>query len=204
MKLLRVGLWVLVGIAAIAASALYLAAPGERSQQSRTLPGALKVGGPFQLTSHTGERFDSASLNGEPFLIFFGFTHCPDICPTTLLEITNQLNSLGDESKDLKALFVTVDPERDTAPHLAKYLESFDKRIVGLTGSAAEIQNVANQYFVKYQRVEAEEGSDPSDYTMNHTATVFLIDRKGNFAGTLSFAEKPDVRLRKLRRLLKS
>lgn len=205
LKNLRVLLWGLVAIAAVGAGYLMLhqqPLPGTTGA-NRTLPGAAKIGGPFALTSHKGDQFDSSSLQGKPYLVFFGFTHCPDICPTTLLDVSKMLTDLGEPGKDIQAVFITIDPERDTPEALGQYMTSFDPRITALTGSPEDIAKVAKLFFAQYEKVPAENSSDPKDYTMNHTATVFLMDRKGNLAGTLGYGEKPDVAKKKLARLIK-
>ncbi len=202
LKLIQLGLWGAVVIVAIVGGALYMFKGMNPTQRVAELPGAITIGGPFKLTSHKGAAFDSESLKGKPYLVFFGFTHCPDICPTTLLDVTNQMKDLGDDGRELRALFVTVDPARDTPEHLAKYLESFDPRIIGLTGTDPEIKHVAGLYRAMYEKAPTDNDAAPDEYSMNHTATVYLVDRKGRFAGTLDFQEKPDVRVRKLKRLL--
>lgn len=158
----------------------------------------VRIGGPFSLTSHTGAKLADTDLRGQPFTMFFGFTHCPEVCPTTLWEMSQALQQLGPEADQLKVLFVTVDPERDTADALASYLQSFDRRIIGLTGSPDEIRAAADRYRAYWRRIALDGG----DYTMDHTASVFLMDAKGDFFGTIAYEEQADVRLDKLRRLL--
>jgi protein SCO1 len=164
----------------------------------RRPPGAM-IGGPIRLTDQSGAPFDSASLAGKPFAVFFGFTHCPEVCPTTLYELSTDLKQLGDAAKDLRVLFVTVDPERDTPEFLKDYLANFDPRILGLTGTPDQIAGVAKSFRVFYQKVATGDG----DYTMNHTALVYLMDRQGRFFATLAYDESGETKLQKLRRLLK-
>ena len=193
LKQLRIVLWALVAIAAVSAVAyVYL----DRQNAVATTPA---IGGPFKLAASSGDVVDSEKLKGQPFAVFFGFTHCPDVCPTTLYEMSSALGKLGDEAKDLKVFFITVDPERDTAEFLKTYMTSFDPRIVGLRPSPEQLPDIAKSYRVFYEKVKTEDG----DYTMNHTALVYLMDRQGRFFGTLDYEEKPEVRLAKLRRLLK-
>lgn len=189
--------WIAAAVAAVIGAAVLL---GELRQSARntTLPGAARIGGPFTLTSHDGKRFSSDSLAGRPHLVFFGFTHCPDICPTTLLEVTNHLAELGPKADQLAALFITVDPARDTPEHLARYLSAFDKRIIGLTGTEAETDAVRKLYRAYAEKVPGKDG----DYTMNHTASVYLMDRSGALASTMTFEENEDVRRKKIARLL--
>ena len=183
-----------VADAGIAAGFLYLRSP-ERAPIHAPL--AATFGGPFTLTTTEGKPFSSESLKGRPYALFFGFTNCPDVCPTTLLEMSNALGALGMDGDRLTVLFVTVDPERDSAEHLNAYLAAFDRRIIGLTGGAADIGAAARAYHMFYEKVSTSNG-----YTMNHTATVFLIDRNGALAGTTSHEESEAVQRDKLRRLL--
>jgi protein SCO1/2 len=156
------------------------------------------IGGPFTLTTQTGATLSDADLRGKPFAVFFGFTHCPEVCPTTLWEMSEALKALGPDADQLKVLFISVDPQRDTPPFLATYLQSFDPRIVGLTGTEAEIDAVGKAYRAYWRKVPTEDG----DYTMDHTASVFLMDRQGRFAGTIAYEEQAPSRLQKLRRLV--
>jgi protein SCO1 len=192
LKTVRIFLWVVVGLVLFGGGAyFYFNRPA--------VPPALAIGGPFKLESSAGGVVDSETLKGQPFAVFFGFTHCPEVCPTTLYEMSNALGKLGDEAKDFKVFFITVDPERDTAEFMKSYLTSFDPRIVGLRPSPEELPQVAKAYRVFYEKVATSDG----DYTMNHTALVYLMDRQGKFFGTLDYEEAPDTRLAKLRRLLK-
>jgi protein SCO1/2 len=194
LRLIRVlALGAAAGVA-VAAGFLYLRSPAVTRVQ---LPAALTIGGPFTLTTPEGKAFKSEMLRDKPYALFFGFTNCPDVCPTTLLEMSNALAALGADGDRLAVLFVTVDPERDAAEHLRSYLTAFDRRIIGLTGTEAEIATVAHAYHIFYEKVPTSSG-----YTMNHTATVFLIDRKGALAGTTSHEETEAVQREKLRRLI--
>lgn len=156
------------------------------------------IGGPFRLTTQDGTMLTEADLKGRPFAVFFGFTHCPEVCPTTLWEISEALKALGPKAEGLKVLFVSVDPERDTPELLKRYLQSFDPRIIGLTGSNADIEAIAKAYRVYWRKVPTQDG----DYTMDHTATVYLMDGTGAFAGTVSYQEQSEVLIAKLGKLL--
>ena len=195
LKPARIVLWT----AALAAVAGFAAAwiIGRGLPDPGRLPLAAQIGGPFELTTQDGSRFVSTKLAGRPFALFFGFTQCPDICPTTLLELSNHLKTLGDAGARLAVVFVSVDPERDRPADLKAYLANFDARIVGLTGTAAEIADIAKAYRAVYEKVPTSGG-----YTLNHTASVYLMDARGRFAGTLSYQESPAVQIEKLRRLL--
>jgi protein SCO1/2 len=135
------------------------------------------VGGPFRLTDQNGRAVTEADFRGKTLLVFFGFTHCPDICPTTLFEISETLRRLGPDADKAAALFVTVDPERDTPAKLKDYVSSFHPRIFGLTGTRAEIDAVLKEYRVYAKKVPLEGG----DYTMDHSAVVYLMDKRGRF-----------------------
>jgi protein SCO1/2 len=157
------------------------------------------IGGSFALTDQSGKPFSNIDLLGKPYAIFFGYTNCPDVCPTTLFELSQALTSLGKEADRLRVVFVTVDPTRDTPEALGEYLTAFDPRIVGLTGSEAGIAGTAKSFRVFMQKVPAEEGDD---YTMDHSATVMLMGADGKFVGTISYGEDAEKVLAKLRRLV--
>ncbi|GEO17894.1 SCO family protein [Microvirga aerophila] len=157
------------------------------------------IGGPFKLTTQDGKPFTDENLKGKPFAVFFGFTHCPEVCPTTLYDLTQDLAALGKDADNLRVAFVTVDPARDTPELLKTYLASFDPRIVGLTGTEEEIAATAKAYKVYYRKVPTD-----SDYTMDHTATIFLMDSKGDFYGTSNFQESQDIRRGKLKKLVEN
>jgi protein SCO1/2 len=153
------------------------------------------VGGPFRLASSDGVTVDSAELEGKPFGIFFGFTHCPQVCPTTLDEMTRALQALGDEAKDFRPYFVTVDPERDTAPLLKEYVSNFDPRIKALIPTPKELPVLARAFGVVYEKVPMSDGG----YPMNHTTTVYLIehDSPAPFRGVgwlWAGGGRPDIR----------
>ncbi|MDX2287385.1 MAG: SCO family protein [Hyphomicrobiaceae bacterium] len=192
---IRLILWAAVGVAVLAGG---LILSGELARTGPGLPGAARIGGPFVLTSHTGQRFSSERLAGKPYMLFFGFTHCPDICPTTLHEVSKHLEALGPAADNLTVLFVTVDPERDTQELLSQYLSAFDKRIIGLTGTAEEIAQVTKAYRAIYEKV----ATTGEDYTMNHTATVYLFDAGGRLRSTLTWQEPEETRMGKLKKLL--
>jgi len=159
----------------------------------------VRIGGPFSLATHEGTTLDDTDLRGAPFAVFFGFTHCPEVCPTTLWEMSETLAQLDEEAAGFRVLFISVDPVRDTPELLATYLQSFDDRIVGLTGSEADIAELAKAYRAYWRKVPLENG----DYTMDHTASVYLMDAGGEFAGTIAYEEDAETRLAKLRNLLR-
>ena len=152
----------------------------------------------FRLTDHEGNAVGPDALIGRPSMVFFGFTYCPDICPTTLSDISAWLDVLGDDAKGLDTIFITVDPERDTIEAMAEYVGYFDPTIRGWTGSSDEIARAAEGFRVKFTKVATGDG----DYTMNHTASVFLYDASGSFAGTIDYHEPEEFAVPKLRRLM--
>jgi protein SCO1/2 len=169
----------------------------EAQQQSA---GKVPIGGAFRLTSQEGKPFSDENLKGKPFVVFFGFTHCPEVCPTTLYDLTQDFAALGKDADNLQAVFITVDPARDTPELMKTYLSSFDPRIVGLSGTEEEIAAAAKAYKIYYRKVPTE----GSDYTMDHSATLFLMDSKGEFYGTSNFQEPEETRRGKLRQLIKN
>jgi protein SCO1 len=139
------------------------------------------VGGPFELTDHTGRIRTERDFRGQLMLVYFGFTYCPDICPADLQAIGLALDRLGDDAARVQPLFVTVDPERDTAEHLAEYVKLFHPRLIGLTGSLDAIRKAADAYKVYFAKVPI--GKEANDYTVDHTAFIYLMDRDGNYLG---------------------
>lgn len=139
------------------------------------------VGGPFELTDQTGHLRSDRDFRGRLMLVYFGFTGCPDICPTDLQAIGLALDKLGADAAGVQPLFISVDPERDTAEHLAEYMPLFHPRLIGLTGSADATRRAADAYKVYYAKVPL--GKDGADYTVDHTAFVYLMDREGNYLG---------------------
>ena len=134
----------------------------------RTVAAPAAIGGPFQLTDQSGQTVTDKNLQGKPTLIFFGFTHCPDICPTSLFEISEVLKAMGKDADRVNAYFVSVDPERDTAAAMKDYLSSFDPHLKGLTGDPTAIAKVLSSYRVYAKKVPLKDG----DYTMDHTALI--------------------------------
>jgi protein SCO1 len=159
---------------------------------------AAAIGGPFNLIDQDGQPFSDHDLKGKTFLVFFGFTHCPDVCPTTLFEISEIMRTLGPEADRTAALFISVDPERDTPQAMKDYLSSFDPHLRGLTGDAAALAAVAKAYRVYYKKVPLEGG----DYTMDHTAIVYLMDKDGRFVSPFNMRRTADVAAAELRKHL--
>ncbi|MGB3625672.1 MAG: SCO family protein [Henriciella sp.] len=135
-----------------------------------------EIGGPFELTTHEGQRVTQEDFKGRPTLIYFGFTYCPDVCPSTLVSIGNAYRQLPDGIEPPQTLLITVDPERDTPEQLASYVESnaFPDNLVGLTGSVEDIEKVAEEFFIGFERIETPESL--AGYTMDHTSLLYLMD----------------------------
>ena len=162
-----------------------------------TLAAYYFLGGPFTLTGTDGQPFASSRLAGKPAAVFFGFTNCPDVCPTTLARLTKLRRQLGKGEDAFSIVFISVDPERDTPAEVGKYMALYDTPVVGLTGSAADIERVKKQFGVYSAKAPQPGGG----YSVDHTAAVFLMDRNGGFVSTLAYEEGDDVALDKLRRI---
>jgi protein SCO1/2 len=163
-----------------------------------SLPQVASIGGPFSLTDQNGRTVTDQDFKGRPFLVFFGFTHCPDICPTTMFEISEIIRKLGPDGDRVRALFITVDPERDTPAALKDYVSSFDPRIVAVTGDDAAIAAVAKAYRAYYKRTPLAEGG----YTMDHTAIIYLMGKDGRFVTPFSLKRTTDAAAAELRKYL--
>jgi len=190
LKYIRYISWTAVVIAAAVASWLFLSK--QFSQES------VHFSKDFALTKTDGSNIDGKEFIGRPHLVFFGFTHCPEICPTTLYEASNWMAQLGDDADKLDIYFISVDPERDTPELLSEYMSAFDKRIIGLTGTVASVDKAAKAFHVYYRKVDLDDG----DYTMDHTASVFLMKADGSFKGTIAWQENSDTALTKIKNLL--
>ena len=154
----------------------------------------------FTLQTVDGKPFGSDDLAGKPYLVFFGFTHCPDVCPTALFELSALLKDIGPAADQITPLFVSIDPERDTAELLKLYMTSFDPRIIALRGDAAQTQAAADAFSASYRKVETASDS----YTMEHTAGLFLIRADGRLQGMLDMHEPRETQLQKLKLLAAS
>jgi len=159
---------------------------------------ASAIGGPFKLIDQNGNTITDADIKGRPFLVFFGYTHCPDVCPTTLFDVSEVMRALGKDADLTGALFITVDPERDTPAVIKDYLSSFDPHLRGATGDRAAVDTVEKAYRVYAKKVPTESG----DYTMDHTALVYLMDKQGRFVAPFSLKRRPEDAAAYLRRYL--
>jgi protein SCO1 len=154
----------------------------------RAVTAASAIGGPFQLVDQSGQAITDKTLQGKPTIIFFGFTHCPDVCPTALFEMSEVLRAMGGDAGRINAFFVSVDPERDTPAIMKDYLSSFDPNLKGLTGSPEAIAEIVSGYRVYAKKVPLKDG----DYTMDHTALIYLMDRNGKFVAPFNLKRKPE------------
>jgi protein SCO1/2 len=193
---LRITLWSLVLVAAAAMGFLLMREPKLPQPTQTELPLA-SIGGPFTLVGADGKMFPSTRLAGKPFAIFFGFTHCPDVCPTTVARLTKLRRQLGAGDDAFTIVFVTVDPERDGPAEVGAYAKLFATPVTGLTGSRPQIEQVKKQFAV----FSAKAPGAGDDYGVDHTASVFLMDRAGKFVATLAPEESDTVALAKLKRI---
>jgi protein SCO1 len=193
LKRLRFILWGLVIVVGLGATGLYFLRPPER-------PVGL-FGGAFTLHTIDGKAFTEKDLPGVPTLVYFGYTFCPDVCPTTLAEVLGYEQKLAVTPDKLRFIMVTVDPERDTPDGLRQYLDAFSTDFIGLTGSEDETEAAKKAFGVFSQKVKTDEATD---YLVDHTASVFLLGRDGRFEGTISYGEDSDAAIAKIERLLKT
>jgi protein SCO1/2 len=181
---LKTGL-ALAAIVALAIVAAWVIIPPDRGPS-----GSAAIGGPFTLTDQHGRTFTSAALHGKLGRIYFGYTYCPDICPTELQTISAALDRLGKSADQVVPVFITVDPARDTPAVLARYLEDFSPRLIGLTGTPDQIAAVARAYRVYYAKAASSGGAD--DYMMDHSNIIYLMGRDGRYLTHFSLQSTPD------------
>jgi protein SCO1/2 len=200
LKNLRFFLWALVGMIVISAALLtWLVSRDEPRRESLVEPGRpMAEGADWRLLDETGSAFSPDDLPAKPTLVVFGFPHCPDVCPTSLSYVASTLQALGPQAEAVRPLFVTVDPERDTADVMAKYTDLFDPRIVGVTGAPDQVAAALKSLGAYSRKVPQDDGG----YTMDHTATMLLLDNQGRPRSTLDIHEKPEVAAGKVRLLL--
>ena len=187
----RIILWTLVVVAALAATALYVFKPP-------SLPVGV-TGTPFTLQSTKGGSFSQADLKGTPSLVFFGYTFCPGVCPTTMAGSVQWRADLAIKPEQLRTIFVTVDPERDTKDVLTTYLAAFDPNIIGLVGNADQTAAAKASFGVFSEKGQADK---TGSYLVNHTATVFLVGKNGEFEGTIDYGEDTKSAEAKVKRLI--
>ena len=153
----------------------------------------------INLVDHTGSKFVAKTIENQPSLIFFGFTHCPEICPTTLSQLSEVTERLKSKIMTTNIIFITVDPLRDTQEHLKDYMSNFNENVIGITGKIMDIKKLADNWGVFFERIS----SSKDDYTLNHTATVFMLDKKGDYKGTISWGESESSIIQKIVNLSK-
>lgn len=198
MKTFRLILWILV-----AAMALALGWLTYEWQRTETELSAKPYGVPFELVDQTGSPITEAAFRGRPTALFFGFTHCPEICPTTLFELDGWLRQVDPEGDRIGAYFVTVDPERDTPELLNAYVSGVSDRITGITGPADKVNAAVKGFNIYAKKVLVDSADPEGEYTMDHTASVFLLDAEGRFKSTIAWGENPENAVTKLENLLK-
>jgi protein SCO1 len=159
--------------------------------------GVASIGGPFTLVDDTGAQVTDKTLAGKPYAIYFGYTYCPEVCPTTLFDLTRWIKKLGPDADKLNYVFVTIDPERDTPKLMHAYLSSFDKRIRGFTGTPAQIAKIAREYRVYYKKVPTSDGS----YVMDHSSMIYLMDADERFDTVIPYQESDASAIAKLKSL---
>ena len=181
------------GFAAVALSTAYIVS----KRQAGTGIGVASVGGPFELVDDTGAAVTERTLAGKPSVMYFGYTFCPDVCPTTLLDMSHWIKELGPDADKLNYVFVTVDPERDTPQLMHSYLSSFDHHIRGFTGTPEQVAKIAREYRVYFKKVPTDDGG----YLMDHSAVIYLMGASGNLVGVIPYQEDDATALTKLRNL---
>ncbi len=154
---------------------------------------------PLKLTDHQGQMRTMSDFAGKAVILFFGFTHCPDVCPTTMLDLKKAMKLLGEQANEVQVLFVTVDPRRDTQEVLAQFVPSFDERFIGLRGSLQETAETLGNFKIYYQEVP---GKDGSSYTIDHSAGMYAFDKEGNVRLYLSYGQKPEDIANDIKQLL--
>ena len=198
MKGLRITLWVAALVLAGVLVSLTLTVTG---RQQTVAEGPYGV--PFRLVAQDGQPITEQAFRDKPTAVFFGFTHCPEVCPTTLFELNGWLQKVDPEGTKLNAYLVSVDPERDTPAVLKQYVSNVSNRIKGVSGNPADVQAMIKGFNVYAKKVPVDEADPDGDYTMDHTASVFLLNDGGRFAGTISYGENPDMAQKKLANLIK-
>jgi protein SCO1 len=187
----------IAGLLGFAAAALYIGYAVSFREGAHGPAAVASIGGPFTLVDDTGATVTEKTLAGKPYAMYFGYTFCPDVCPTTLLDLSRWIEKLGPDADKLNYVFVTVDPERDTVQSMHAYLSSFDKHIRGYTGTPAEIAQIAKAYRVYYKKVPTDDGS----YTMDHSAMIYLMGPDNKFVTIIPYQEDDASAIGKLKNL---
>ena len=198
LKVIRYGAWAAVAALALASGVVvYQQTAGTKTVENLVSP-ISAIGGPFEVVDGNGKTVTDADMKGKPSLYLFGFTFCPDVCPTTLSDMQGWISNLGADADKLNFAFVSVDPERDTPEVMRDYVAAFDSRIKPLTGSREQIDKMLKAYRVYSKKVPLDDGG----YTMDHSAAVFLMDEDNHFFGTIAYGEAEESALAKLRRMI--
>jgi cytochrome oxidase Cu insertion factor (SCO1/SenC/PrrC family) len=201
-RLLRLAVGTLIGLLVAAGIVWWQISSLPTGSSSGTQTGTALIGGPFSLTDQTGRPVTDADYRGRHMLIYFGFTFCPDVCPTELQVMASALDQLGRQADQVQPLFITVDPERDTPSQLAGYVSQFHPRMAGLTGTPEQIAAAARAYRVYYSKVPGK--ADDGYYTMDHSSFVYLMGRDGRFLEAFAHGTTPDKMAQAIRNHLKS
>jgi protein SCO1/2 len=198
MKILRIALWIAV---LVTASTLGFLTYKMTAKEEETASGPFGV--PFSLVAQNGQPITERALTGRPSALFFGFTHCPEVCPTTLFELNGWLAKVDPDNTRLQAYFVTVDPERDTPDILGQYVANVSNRITGISGPPDKVMEMVKGFRVYAKKVPLDAAKPDGDYTMDHSASVFLLDAQGRFRGTIAYGENAETAVKKLENLAK-
>lgn len=198
MKTVRIILWLAVLALAGVLGWLTLEITGSKEKLAEG-----PFGVPFELVAQDGKPITEKAFQGKPTALFFGFTHCPEVCPTTLFELNGWMEKVDPDGTRMQAYFITVDPERDTPEIMNQYVGNVSKRIIGIAGAPDKVAEVVKGFRVYAKKVPTDVSKPDGDYTMDHTASVFLLDAGGRFSGTIAYGENPDTAVKKLENLIK-
>ncbi len=195
-------LWLMAAVAALLGALLYLGLEKSGAEKPATATAALPFGGPFELTRSDGAILTDKTLAGRPYAIFFGFTRCPDVCPTTLSRLALLRKKLGADGDKFDIVFVSVDPERDKPADIGAYTELFGTPIIAATGTEAQLAQIRKGFGVYVKKVPLDPTKPDGDYTIDHTAGIFLMDAKGRLSSIIDHHEAEATALDKLRMLV--
>jgi protein SCO1 len=198
MKTIRIALWIACAVMAAVLGWLTL----EVTRSNKDIAEG-PFGVPFTLVAQNGQPITEKAFQDKPTALFFGFTHCPEVCPTTLFELNGWLHQVDPDGTKMNAYFITVDPERDPPELLGRYVSNVTDRVTGISGDPGKIADVVKGFRVYARKVPVDEKDPNGDYTMDHTASVFLLNKGGRFAGTIAYGENPDAAMKKLENLIK-
>jgi protein SCO1/2 len=198
MKTVRIILWAAVVVMAGVLGWLTLEVTRSKDQIAEG-----PFGVPFQLVAQDGKPITEAAFQQKPTAVFFGFTHCPEVCPTTLFEMNGWLHKVDPDGTKLNAYFVTVDPERDSPEILGRYVSNVTDRVIGISGPADKVAEMVKGFRVYARKVPVDDKNPNGDYTMDHTASVFLLDKGGRFVGTIAYGEATETAEKKFQNLIK-